>query len=207
MLRLYGLHNLHFNDRRMREAEVQKHDRSLLEQVLRQAGATNTHRSAICCPFHEDRRPSGSIRQSAAGNWYFYCYACDIADDVWALRARTSGMSIAEVLKNTDPFTILPTFDRQRMNKKTGPAAGYCFIDDQHLQQCYENRFTNNLALFLFAVFPDHSSQAIAILARYCIGAVRQSFVLFPYIGLDGRCSYPKLMPYPDPHTGRGSSG
>lgn len=69
-----------------------------------QAGATNTDRKIVRCPFHDDKHPSAEIKQAASGVWYFHCYVCDICDDVWALKARTENRPVSEVLKDANPY-------------------------------------------------------------------------------------------------------
>lgn len=54
------------------------------------------------CPFHDDKNPSGEIRQAASGFWYFYCYVCEISEDVIAIKARVTGASVGEILKEMD---------------------------------------------------------------------------------------------------------
>jgi KaiC/GvpD/RAD55 family RecA-like ATPase/5S rRNA maturation endonuclease (ribonuclease M5) len=81
------------------EKDSAKRSRMTLEQVLRQAGATVTDKRKLRCPFHDDKHPSGEIRQAASGFWYFYCYVCQISDDVFALKARITGQDVGEILK------------------------------------------------------------------------------------------------------------
>ncbi len=76
-----------------------KRDRSQLEHELKLAGATNTDRKSLKCPFHDDTRPSAQIRETPSGFWQFTCFVCAISDDVWALRARVQGRDVGDVLK------------------------------------------------------------------------------------------------------------
>lgn len=56
-------------------------------------------RTAIKCPFHDDKHPSACLKQADSSKWYFYCYVCDIQDDYWALLSRIEGRQVTEVLK------------------------------------------------------------------------------------------------------------
>lgn len=96
-----------------------------------QAGASNTNRRTVRCPFHEDKHPSGEIKQAASGYWYFYCYVCDISDDVWALKARVSGMDVSDVLKDANPFVPRPL-------KAAKPKESFATIED--LVAAFRNR-------------------------------------------------------------------
>lgn len=107
-------------------------------QELAQAGATNTGRRSICCPFHEDKHPSAEIKQAPSGFWYFYCHVCDISDDVWALRARVSGRDVGEVLKEAAPE--LQTRPKQKLEKKS-----QTFESFQDLLDAYKQRNPKNI--------------------------------------------------------------
>lgn len=85
------------------EKDTAKRSRSLIEQVLRQAGATVTDRKKMRCPFHDDKHPSGEVRQAGSGFWYFYCYVCQISDDVFALKARVEGRDVSDILREMNP--------------------------------------------------------------------------------------------------------
>src|SRR5690606_7829275 len=82
------------------EIESAKHSREKLAEALRRAGAEHTERRSIKCPFHDDKHPSAEIKQAGSGAWYFYCYRCDISDDVWAMTARIEGRDVGDVLRD-----------------------------------------------------------------------------------------------------------
>jgi len=82
------------------DKDLAKRDRTPLAEALRSAGVENVDRKSIKCPFHDDKHPSAEIKQAASGNWYFYCYRCDISDDVWAITARIEGREVGDVLKD-----------------------------------------------------------------------------------------------------------
>lgn len=85
---------------------------------MQQAGATVTGRK-LRCPFHEDKHPSGEIRQAGSGNWYFYCYVCDISDDVWAVKARVQGCDVGEILKEVNPMQTTTPKPQIKANGQT----------------------------------------------------------------------------------------
>jgi len=88
--------------------DLHKQDRTQIEMILRQAGATVTDRRHLKCPFHDDKHPSAEIRQAVSGFWNFYCYTCGISEDVWALRARVSGQSVGDLLRGINSTATQP---------------------------------------------------------------------------------------------------
>lgn len=82
----------------------QRQDRSALETELRAAGA-EIRGNAVQCPFHEDRHASGSIYQGEDGVWRFKCNAalCGVGGDVFDVRARATGRSLDDVLRESNP--------------------------------------------------------------------------------------------------------
>lgn len=117
-----------------------KRDRTELEQVLTQAGAANTSRKTIRCPFHEDKHPSAEIKQATSGFWYFYCYVCNIADDVWALKARVYGQEVGQVLKDENQTAQMPRL-REAAPPEPKPEL-FATIDD--LLAAYRSRNPQN---------------------------------------------------------------
>jgi hypothetical protein len=83
---------------------IQRHDRSALEAELKAAGA-EIRGNAVKCPFHDDRHASGSIYQGDDGAWRFKCCAasCGVGGDLFDLRARVSGRSLEDVLREANP--------------------------------------------------------------------------------------------------------
>jgi 5S rRNA maturation endonuclease (ribonuclease M5) len=74
--------------------------RDELAAMLRMAGAERVERYMLC-PFHADKVKSAEVRQSpATQRWYFYCHTCGIADDVWALEERVTGVPVADLLRD-----------------------------------------------------------------------------------------------------------
>ena len=94
--------------------ERQRQDRTALEAELKSAGA-DIQGKAIRCPFHEDQHPSGSVYQDQAGVWRFKCNAvsCGVGGDVFDIRARATGRSLEDTLREANPDT-----------RRTGAAPG-----------------------------------------------------------------------------------
>lgn len=77
-----------------------RRNKDSLTSLLASIGVQSKNWTAIKCPFHNDNRPSASVRSSAkTGAWYFYCYVCGIADDYFALRARIESRPVGEIIK------------------------------------------------------------------------------------------------------------
>lgn len=55
------------------------------------------------CPFHNDKTPSASIKLAASGIYYFKCFACDITEDIVALKVRIDNITVAEAIKHYSP--------------------------------------------------------------------------------------------------------
>jgi hypothetical protein len=77
-----------------------------LLEALREAGADVTRPNQhIRCPFHEDRNASGGVYHRD-GVWRYKCHGCDARGDVFDIRARVSGRSLADELlavRDTEP--------------------------------------------------------------------------------------------------------
>lgn len=68
-------------------------------EVCRQLGLAEgarpqTHGLLICCPWHEDRRPSCSIRIAPDGTLGVHCFSCDAGGDVLDLVAVAHGLDV-----------------------------------------------------------------------------------------------------------------
>lgn len=92
------------------------------------------------CPFHDDKHPSGEIRSSASGNYYFYCYVCEISDDVWALKARVEGRDVGEILKEANPMRTATTAKPKQVK-----ANGQTFASFSDLLESYKRSNPNDV--------------------------------------------------------------
>lgn len=95
------------------EQALLRQSRDPLVQALGITGNTK----AIKCPFHDDQHPSSSIHLDADGAFRFHCFGCHWKGDVFDVIARTSGRTVAEVLKEYrgEPErkpTVYPTLDK-----------------------------------------------------------------------------------------------
>lgn len=75
-------------------------DREALIEALTAAGARFKN-TAIFCPFHEDRSPSGEVRQNEHGVWRFRCHAgsCGFWGDLFDVVAKAQNCSLSEATK------------------------------------------------------------------------------------------------------------
>ncbi len=55
--------------------------------------------NSIKCPFHDDRHPSAGLYQGQDGIWRFKCQACGINGDIFDIRARLTGRSLDDILR------------------------------------------------------------------------------------------------------------
>lgn len=97
-------------------------DRSALVAELSRAGGQGLEKRYIRCPFHNDRTPSAEIKQAASQAWYFYCHKCDLAHDVWALRAHIEGKDVGDVLKDARASTMPLSVPIAMSVPKTNPS-------------------------------------------------------------------------------------
>src|SRR5690348_14845021 len=70
------------------DARRERQSREALIDALTLAGAKVIRGNTACCPWHDDRSPSGSIHQRGDGAWAFRCHVCDINEDVFGIRKR-----------------------------------------------------------------------------------------------------------------------
>lgn len=81
-------------------------DKNALILELRQAGSVQRGNS-YSCPFHDDRNPSGSIKQGSDGVWRFKCFtpSCDFYGDIFDVRAKRKGVDLPEIFREgAEPF-------------------------------------------------------------------------------------------------------
>lgn len=83
-------------DDRIKERRRSKDE--LYKQVVNAGGKPNRNNTFNCFQ-HNDRTASAWIRCSKEGYWYFRCFTCNVAYDVWDIEARNKGVSLAELFK------------------------------------------------------------------------------------------------------------
>lgn len=91
-----------------------------------------TLRGKACkCPFHDDKHASGSVYQTE-GIWKFTCHTCSYTGDIFDVRSRMEGRSLADILNEYKPEkpkhypnleAIVKTYpDVEKVYKYTNPA-------------------------------------------------------------------------------------
>lgn len=92
-----------------------RQDKYAILDALRQAGAEVANPKAIRCPFHEDRTPSAGIWAGDDGAWRFKCQTptCGVSGDVFDIRARISGKTVADELRAEHDPSRPPKQNRQ----------------------------------------------------------------------------------------------
>lgn len=76
-------------------------DRQALVGALQRAGAvfpSGPASSSFICPFHGEKRASGSVFSGDDGHWRFKCHGCETKGDVWDVEARMWFQSVEEWL-------------------------------------------------------------------------------------------------------------
>ncbi|MBA7621571.1 hypothetical protein ES703_28935 [subsurface metagenome] len=100
-----------------------RQNREVLKRELEAAGAKFRAGSAICCPFHDDKRPSAGIYQGKDGAFRFKCQAseCGFCGDIFDVRARATSRPLAEVLfEAIGQVEDRPAKDRSRQSQAAG---------------------------------------------------------------------------------------
>lgn len=100
----------------IRQTEA-RHSREAILRELISAGAVEKGR-AIKCPFHDDKNPSGSLKQGDDGVWRFHCFtpACGFHGDIFDVIARASGRDVADVLKAENQRDEAPKREKRVFN-------------------------------------------------------------------------------------------
>lgn len=82
------------------EARYERSSREILVAALESARSDCVRGTAVRCPFCDDAHPSGSIHQpeAAGGAWKYKCHRCGFCGDVYDVRARAGGKTLAETL-------------------------------------------------------------------------------------------------------------
>ena len=79
-------------------------NRAVLVQALKEAGGCFKGNS-VCCPFHDDKNPSGSIYQGTDSVWRYKCQSvsCAFCGDIYDVRAKTTGKPVKDFLPKKPP--------------------------------------------------------------------------------------------------------
>lgn len=141
--------------------ETQRHDPDALLAELRSAGAKVLSPNRICCPFHDDKRPSSGIYQADDGAWKFKCQAnaCGFHGDLIDVRARLAGRSAADLLRDAQAATQPKAAKRPAMVfDSIETAAGYYRASDTYR---YTHPDTGVVELVVFRI-PKPDDKAFA---------------------------------------------
>ena len=65
-----------------------------IQQVIEHYGFRVNRAHQFCCPFHNDHKPSASIK-----NDYFHCFVCGAGGDLITFTAKYLGLSNLEACK------------------------------------------------------------------------------------------------------------
>jgi len=98
-------------------------DKNLLISQLKAAGAEYFNDHKIRCFAHDDRNPSGSIKQGADGVWRFHCFAgsCLFKGDVFDVMSRSENRPLKDVLTENNPTSIASLRARRDAAEKAPP--------------------------------------------------------------------------------------
>jgi hypothetical protein len=138
---------------------------------LRAAGA-EFKGSAVRCPFHEDRHPSGSIYQGKDGGWRYRCHGCGVSGDLFDIRAQVTGRTRQELLSEANG-------SNQRTYQK--PPKIYVTLEDLRLavsrigqivtEYHYDNPDTQETELLVFRLEPKNFIQASPVKGGFVLKA------------------------------------
>ncbi len=94
--------------------------RSELTDALRAHGAEVGTRENLRCPFHDDKHPSATVKQSN-GKWFFSCHAssCNVTYDIWDLLGLSEGVTAETILKRYKK-EVLDAYDEQCKQNPAG---------------------------------------------------------------------------------------
>ncbi len=80
------------------EIERLRQDRNALDMALYGLGCVAKGKN-ITCPWHDDTNPSASIICDESGHWRIWCHVCDKGGDVFDLRQKLFGITIADQMR------------------------------------------------------------------------------------------------------------
>ena len=74
---------------------------ALLAEI--QTTGTAIKGNAICCFLCEDKRPSAGLFEGKDAAWRYKCHKCGFCGDICDIRAKLTGRSLAEILREESP--------------------------------------------------------------------------------------------------------
>ena len=88
---------------RTREQQMEQMSRTAIVEAIEAASGKVIADGRVRCPFHEDSHPSATVKPGQDGVWRLHCYAgsCGFRGDMYDVRARAEGRSVADVLKES----------------------------------------------------------------------------------------------------------
>lgn len=102
--------------------ERMRSDSGALLDALREAGAEILKPNEIRCPWHDDQHASAGVFTGDDGAWRFKCHVCGVSGDVFDIRAKVSGQSVADELRKAHaPGSNSPTRSAPRTNTERPP--------------------------------------------------------------------------------------
>ena len=117
------------------DVAVLKADRNRLVQELKSAGAT-IRGSAFKCPFHDDRKPSGSIF-TRDGVWFAKCHGCGFFGDVIDVLRRAHSLDFGGAVQRLGIAGVgrpHKTAAKAYPSRKAAEAAVLAMFPGGHLQ-------------------------------------------------------------------------
>lgn len=138
-----------------------KQNRDLLVRALEEAGAKVTGAS-VCCPFHQDNAPSGSIHQEGEV-WLYTCHGCTwnsgkVTGDVLAVvqvAQKCDFKTAAQHLGLTDDGQVRPVAQRSAIDLKADQCHERLMADDKLLDRLWRERAVTREVVQRFRVGVD----------------------------------------------------
>jgi hypothetical protein len=81
-----------------KKEEIRQNKEALYKEVVN-AGGRPAGKNMVHCPYHNDKTASAWIKQSKNGGYYMKCFTCNVALDIFDVRARNENKDVKEVLK------------------------------------------------------------------------------------------------------------
>ncbi len=135
--------------------EALRKDRNAFDMACYGLGMTAKGKN-ITCPWHDDQNPSASVLEAANGHWRIWCHVCDKGGDVFDLREKLTGQSVADQFRSLSSKSvdiIKPTKNKSAV-----------FQSLEQLKSClynvvatysYNNQDTNNCDMVVFRLIKD----------------------------------------------------